>query len=547
MLGSVALYWHTLRHLKPIQFYGRVWHRLSRPKLVFQLALATRHVTGCWVAVPQRCASLIGPGQFIFLGVCGSLVDDGWNGPQKDQLWRYNQHYFDDLNALGAKDRAKWHVVLMNDWIQQNPLAHGVGWESYPTSLRIVNWIKWRLVGNELSEACLQSLPVQAQWLSKRLEWHLLGNHLFANAKALVFAGLAFQGEEAQYWLDTGLSIIERELSEQVLPDGGNFERSTMYHAIFLEDLLDLINAAQAYSGSISVSCLSQWKTIAARMLTWLEGMTHPDGDLSFFNDAAIGIAPTLAELFAYAACLECSVSVSALAGDLGLKEWPHSGYVRLEQNDAVALLDLAPIGPDYLPGHAHADTLSFELSLFGQRMLVNGGTSCYGLGTKRIRERQTVSHSTVEVDNESSSEVWGSFRVARRAYPFDLSIERTSDFITVSCSHDGYKRLPGEPVHRRCWHMARGTLLVTDTVVGRYKQAVARYIFHPMVRVENALRESMLLILPQGEQVILKILSGFGRFEVASYSPEFGMVLDTQCLAVELRNGRATVQLKWN
>jgi hypothetical protein len=33
-----------------------------------------------------------------------------------------------------------------------------------------------------------------------------------------------------------------------------------------------------------------------------------------------------------------------------------------------VLILDVAPVGPDYLPGHAHADTLSFELSLFGQR-----------------------------------------------------------------------------------------------------------------------------------------------------------------------------------
>jgi hypothetical protein len=51
------------------------------------------------------------------------------------------------------------------------------------------------------------------------------------------------------------------------------------------------------------------------------------------------------------------------------------SGYVRLEQGNAVALCWMWP-GLDRitLPGHAHADTLSFELSLFGQRVVVNSG-----------------------------------------------------------------------------------------------------------------------------------------------------------------------------
>jgi uncharacterized heparinase superfamily protein len=57
------------------------------------------------------------------------------------------------------------------------------------------------------------------------------------------------------------------------------------------------------------------------------------------------------------------------------------SGYLRAEAAGAVLILDVAPVGPDYLPGHAHADTLSFELSLFGQRVFCNGGTSRYGPG----------------------------------------------------------------------------------------------------------------------------------------------------------------------
>ena len=83
---------------------------------------------------------------------------------------------------------------------------------------------------------------MQVRFLRKRLEIHLLGNHLFANAKALVFAGLYFTGNEADEWLGKGLAILEREVPEQVLRDGGHFERSPMHHGIILEDLLDLLN-----------------------------------------------------------------------------------------------------------------------------------------------------------------------------------------------------------------------------------------------------------------------------------------------------------------
>ena len=78
--------------------------------------------------------------------------------------------------------------------------------------------------------------------MKKRLEVHLLGNHLFSNAKALVFAGIFFEGGEAGQWLEKGLSILAKQIPEQILSDGGQFELSPMYHALALEDMLDLCN-----------------------------------------------------------------------------------------------------------------------------------------------------------------------------------------------------------------------------------------------------------------------------------------------------------------
>jgi uncharacterized heparinase superfamily protein len=215
-----------------------------------------------------------------------------------------------------------------------------------------------------------------------------------------------------------------------------------------------------------------------------------------------------------------------------------------MQNKDAVAFLDVAPIGPDYLPGHAHADTLSCELSVFGQRVVVNGGTSRYGLGPERLRERGTAAHSTVEVAGADSSEVWGGFRVARRAYPFDLALQPEIGW--VACSHDGYRRLSGAPVHRRAWQMQTSGLQVTDTVEGGMHSAVAKYIFHPAVQITHAKGMTWHLTLAGGQPLQITVLRGQGCVAPTSYAPEFGMQLPTQVLVVELVKGVAEVAISW-
>src|SRR5438270_568337 len=83
--------------------------------------------------------------------------------PDAAKLWLYNLHYFDDLRAEGATDRLPWQRDLIARWIVENPPAAGNGWEPYPASLRIVNWIAWALAGNDLGAAALQSLAVQVR------------------------------------------------------------------------------------------------------------------------------------------------------------------------------------------------------------------------------------------------------------------------------------------------------------------------------------------------------------------------------------------------
>ena len=521
--------------------YGRIWFRLLRPSPDLSPAPALRAQSGPWVLPARRRPSLIAVGRFCFLNETHDVPAGAWDDPALQKLWRYNLHYFDDLNAQDAVSRVTLHEALLAQWVRENPPAAGSGWEPYPTSLRIVNWIKWALAGNVLPVECVHSLAVQTRYLARRMEFHLLGNHLFANAKALVFAGLFFDDKEAQQWLATGMEILAAQLPQQILADGGHFERSTMYHALALEDMLDLINVGRVFGATLPAA----WPGIAARMREWLAAMCHPDGEISLFNDAAFGIAPMPDELGRYALALGIDGAAAPYRQHRLLAA---SGYVRAAVAEAVLIMDVAPIGPDYLPGHAHADTLSFELSLFGRRLVVNGGTSRYGLGPEREAERGTAAHNTVTVDGQDSSEVWSGFRVARRARPFDLDIADDGDCLRVACAHDGYTRLPGKPVHRRTWTLRSGALCVVDRIEGQFNSALARYHLHPDVICETAAGgRAGVLRLPGGKAVRWQVSGGQVSLGASVYCPEFGRRETTQCLMIAFGDEREVkLELGW-
>ena len=547
-MKRIGLYWRTLSKLRWTQIVGRLRFRLLHPPMPAQVQSTGQRALDNWCPPARKPQSFMPPARFTFLNNTQDLDEVGWDAPQLEHLWRYNLHYFDDLNAVSAEARRAHHERLMARWILDNPGPRGTGWEPYPTSLRIVNWIKWALREQHGDSEWQRSLFTQAAWLRRRFEYHLLGNHLFANAKALMFAGVYFTGDTAEDWRRCARRVLLAEICEQILPDGGQFERTPMYHALALEDLLDLVSLLQAYAArdAQDEALLRQLRQRIPGMLHWLQLMSHPDGTLGMFNDAAEGIAPPAAELLRYAR--ELGFAEPQLLQQPGISSLSHSGYYRVVAGPATAILDVAPIGPDYLPGHAHADTLSFELSLHGTRIVVNGGTSCYGTGARRQHERATASHSTVEVAGVSSSEVWSGFRVGRRARPTlsritaDAQLQRWH----LEAAHDGYRFLPLSPQHRRAWTFDPAGMLVVDTVSRPALPAVARYLLAPAVHAVMLAADRCQLLLDGREVALVIVESGRAYLETALVTIRFGVLEPTQCLAVALVDGRAAARWIW-
>lgn len=530
---------HTVKYLKPGQVTNRLVRRMRKPRPYRGAPLTPVKPKSPWVVHAAVKPSFVVDGLAHFLNESGPLLE--WENPHKTKLWLYNLHYFDDLLAEGASYRTELHTVVVAHWLEGNPPLTGTGWEPYPLSLRICNWVKWLLLGNEAVKGMEQSLAEQAHTLSQQIEHHLLGNHILANAKALVFAGTYFEGEAADKWLSTGLALLDTQLAEQVLEDGAHFELSPLYNSIILTDVLDLIQLSQLYPDGKLAGQAKRLRAVAGLMAGWLEGMLHPDDDIPFFNDAAFGISLKPSTIRSYAQ----ELGVMHAVIDSSVHHFVASGYIAVTLDEQFAVMDAANIGPDYTPGHAHADTLSFEWSLKGQRVLVNSGTSLYGVNEERLRQRQTAAHNTVVVNGEDSSEVWSGFRVARRARVFDVAVERKGDTAIVKAAHDGYKRLRPKVIHRREWRLSPGVLEVSDTLAGKFRTAEAYFHLHPFVSA--SIRGGVVeLVLADETCCELTVEGGELALEESTWHPEFGLSEVNQRVVVKFFGSQLLTRIRY-
>ena len=245
--------------------------------------------------------------------------------------------------------------------------------EAHPTSLRLVNILKAGLDWFVLNKKMLDSI-FSGEFLSNNLEKHLLGNHYFANLKALLFAGVIF---EQKRWCEIAVGSLLSEIPEQILEDGANFELSPIpfYNA---GDMLDILNLIRAYRSQKLDRLLPLLEERIPKMLNYRKAMAHPDVGLSYFNDSVNGVAQDIHKIDSYAIKLGFDIT-DVDTSKPKIIDYVKSGYMCATTNNNKLIFDAANVGPDYIPGHAHADTLSFELSIGEQRVFVNSGTSEYG------------------------------------------------------------------------------------------------------------------------------------------------------------------------
>ena len=141
ILHLASLYWRTIKYLKPIQIRTRVIRKLFRTSLSYKPPenKSSFQPKAEWMEKP---VSIINESEFIFLNKKAKLkFPFGWNDKEEELLWLYNLHYFDGLINNSPPKSIK--IKLIDEWVNSNKNTQSIGWQSYPLSLRIVNWIKY--------------------------------------------------------------------------------------------------------------------------------------------------------------------------------------------------------------------------------------------------------------------------------------------------------------------------------------------------------------------------------------------------------------------
>ncbi|MBW2401688.1 MAG: alginate lyase family protein [Deltaproteobacteria bacterium] len=487
----------TLAHLAP----GQVWHRL---RLQARRAVWERSSERVDARYRQRAARLpparfdhpglarvahyrtahredalaeVGrdalAGRFTFLSRTLEFgAEINWFRADLDvgtRLWKTLLHEFSYAPALATAHRRDPEAgyrqrlfALQRSWSSAAPIGcpgfARDAWNARAVATRLMHWSVagslLRLTSDDADGAALgEAVGRHGLFLRDNLELDLRGNHLFRDTVGLVFANEVVGGvPDALRWL-------ESQVREQVLPDGAHMERSPMYHAICLEDLLEV----RLLLGDAAPAWLDD---ALRRMAGLLESLLLGDGDIPLFGDAWLGEVNTPHLMMA------CRDRVGPLPPPRQPEH--HGGLVGLERGDFKAVLRAGPHGPDHILGHAHADLLAFELSSGTARVVCDTGTALYDPGPERERLRSTAAHSTVQIDGAEQIEAWDSFRVGRRGRAQVRAMRDDGPWTWVWASSDAFAWLPGRPRHDRLLAVSADAVLVLDAITGKGAHEIA-------------------------------------------------------------------------
>lgn len=391
---------------------------------------------------------------------------------------------------------------IVDSWLSlHSGRIEGVAWEIDVTAQRVIAWLSHSPVVLQNADRgfyrrFMRSLAFQVRFLRRMAPYAPAGEVLFRLRIALAMASIAMPTRAGA--LRKAAQALDNEFDLQILSDGGHISRNPRAG---LELLLDLLPLRQTY---VNLGHDLPQKLISGidRMYPALRFFRHQDGDLALFNGATSTLANELMSVLRY----------DETAGQ-PFKAMPHSRYQRLAAGKTVVIADTGPPPTGELSRTAHAGCLSFEMSSGRYRFIVNSGSPKFA-GRRYVQmARTTATHSTVTLNDTSSSRFSTSEFLGHRMTETvkNVTVERaeTEDGRDgLKMSHDGYLRGFGVLHEREISMNATGAIVTgRDRLVlpdGRVSddplKAAVRFHVHPAINLKQNDRESVLMTAPDGE-----------------------------------------------
>lgn len=452
----------------------------------------TLPVRDLWPGDPSLGARLL-KGELTVGNSVLLLQPGAWADARGSVTLRAAAHTFTwlrDLRALGtdaARQRAR---SLVSEWIAA---AHNDPVASRPdvAGARIASWLgHYDFFAASADDAFRQKLMARLVADARALSAALPAEEGQARAltalKGLVAAAVALPDQSS--FLTRALRFLPAELARQILPDGSQIERSPATHLAALQDLTEiraLLQAAQAPPPPALGPSIEKLAT-ALRMLR------HGDGGLALFNGTKEETS-SLVDLVLTQAGRPTRAPSQLIDG----------GFHRLQAGRSVLIMDTGAPPPPGLDTNAHAGTLSFELSVGRDRLIVNCGSAPAALSEWRDALRATAAHSTLVIADTSSSEVKSEGFGARRPEKVEAQRQEANGAHWLEASHDGWLKTLGA-IHRRRLYMAESgeDIRGEDAVEAETPQPFTlRFHLHPAIQASiQGDGEAVLMRLPNGQ-----------------------------------------------
>lgn len=490
-----------------------------------------------WPGDADHGRAILG-GEFTFAGRTAPIVPPGpehpesavsddppaviWSPAGTDAAWRSALHGFawlKDMRIVGGEPPRQWARALVDSWIAQHGRWSALAWRADVLATRLCAWLTmadFLLTGaNEAFAARFyDSLARQARHLRRVVPGDMTGSRLLTAIKGLVYAAACLPTSPKRR--EHAIALLSRELSAQVLGDGGHVERSPRRQLSVLRDLIDL-------RATLSVAQLEipdALQTAIDKMAPMLRFFRHGDGGLALFNDSVESEA-WLIDL----------VLTQSDAKGKPLTSAPHSAFERVAANRTLLLVDVGAPPPPGYDAHCFAGTLSFEMSVGKERLIVNGGASIGGAPTWRRAMQSTLAHSTLTIADANSTDIFdddGLFQsvarplgrmIGRRPERVACRRDEADGAVWLEGSHDGFLK-PFGLIHRRRLYLSpngddlRGEdILELPAGIGQVKPGALgkpvtlRFHLHPTVRSS---------LVQDGAAILLRLSGGGWRFRSA-------------------------------
>ena len=395
------------------------------------------------------------------------------------QLWRMNLHYFEFLPDVQSQQG----FFLILDWIRRcrpsEKQATDTSWNSYTISLRISAWINFYSLHQsessiEFQNSFAASLSEQAAYLVDNLETDILGNHIIKNIRALHEAAYAFSHSgKTNKWTTVADKWLKKQLDVQILPDGVHYELSPSYHVQVFADLLAVyaIRKPDEFTSVLKLKLEAMSQAII--------DLRHPDGSLAQFNDSGIdmAIAPVKA-LHAY----------ENLVGEKPAPRkhfvFQNAGYYGFRSAGLYIAVKMGKLGPDSLMAHAHGDWGTFEMSVNGERIVVDQGVFEYIGGEIRDQSRSTKNHNTAVFNDQEQATFIGSFRCSHRPRPLPVDFSLNQQGFELTGKLTGIRGLAHTTI-TRTFRVSSNFIAIQDNCNISAK-VCASVLFHPGCNIKQ-------------------------------------------------------------